>query len=978
MQKTTCNNWNYFKLTVLVLILLVQSLSISAVKSSVKLQKKPSKKTNLSTEIRKNKNFKHGQQVVKGTLVIKFKSTVTQNSIRANIGIPSIDALNKKFQVQQVEKAFPGLNTNRNTSESELSRIFYFYYNSNEDPLFVASQFQTDPNVEYAEPKYRYPILETPNDSLFLQMSQFGRIEAPAAWDAVKGESGNVVVAIVDGGTDWQHEDLSDNIWNNTDEIPGNGIDDDENGFIDDVRGWNFANNSNDPSGISNTPGNGRHGTHVAGTAAAVTNNEIGVASISWNSILMPINASDPSVDRFITFGYSGIVYAAMNNADIISCSWGGSGVPLNFEQDVINFAHDQGSLVVAAAGNSGFNNDRIPSFPANYKHVLSVGATNKTSDAKAGFSNYGVTVDVFAPGTFITSTIPGNEYSSLSGTSMSTPLVSGLAALIKTQNPEFSVDELREQIRVTSDNIDASNPALADSLGKGRINARGAVTDFNNPAIRIAGLSFTESGGNDVIDAGETVDLTIDFTNFLTSETNVSFNLTSNDTIVEITQSNASTSTFNSEDTLSFSFQFNVSSEAQDGDIMRFFVDINSSNYEDKDFFALVVNPPRFAELNTGNLQTAITTQGNIGWIDFQDASDGAGFVFNGEDYLFEGGLLVGTGLNHVSDCIRGQDGTTQDDDLRPASGEMLNITSPGEFADQEGAILLVDSLADQPIGVEIQQKTFADTSKGYTDFVIFQYEISNPTSSEISNMYVGQFFDWDIQVGNTVNNYARYDDSRRMGFVMNAATDPTQLAASILLTQNAGVSYRSIHNPNELFEDGFTDTEKWNFLSGGIQTRDLDDVDVSTIMAEGPFTIQPGNSIEVAFAMIGANSPAELAANADSAQSFWENPPTAIHLSNDKIPQQVQLFQNYPNPFNPTTEIHYKLPVRQFVEIDIYNLLGEKVRTLISEIVNAGEHKILWNGKNDAGNAVSSGIYFYRLKSKNSIKIKKMTLLR
>src|SRR5262249_41755021 len=155
-------------------------------------------------------------------------------------------------------------------------------------------------------PWWQYPLCATPNDpSYVFQANYFNSMKFPASWDIAKGSQGQAIVALVDGGTQWLHPDLQANVWTNPGEIPGNGIDDDHNGFIDDVHGWNFANDSNDPTGLPATPTNGAHGTHTAGIACAVTDNGAGVAGTSWNAKLMPINASSPSNDNIIAFGYS-------------------------------------------------------------------------------------------------------------------------------------------------------------------------------------------------------------------------------------------------------------------------------------------------------------------------------------------------------------------------------------------------------------------------------------------------------------------------------------------------------------------------------------------------------------------------------------------------------------------------------------------------------------------------------------------------
>ena len=914
-----------------------------------------------------------GHLTISGLIVVKFKSHFFDHSTAVQF-LP--DQIITRYSINRIEQAFPFLQQASLKKAASLSRIYYLHYSSNQAPEIVAREVASDPAIEYAEPKYIYPLLEIPNDPYYPNMTQFPFIQADTAWGLVKGEQGNTVIAIVDGGTDWNHPDLLGNVWTNPGEIPGNGIDDDNNGFIDDIHGWNFSNNTNDPTGSSVTPQSASHGTHVAGIAAGVTNNGLGISSISWNCRYMPLNAAHPTIDRSISYGYEAITYAAANGADIINCSWGGLGGASSFEQDVIDFAYANGALVVAAAGNDQNNNDLNQHYPSGYHHVLSVGAINKASNTIAWYTNYGVSVNVFAPGSDIYSTTPNNSYQSMSGTSMASPLVAGLAGLVKTQNPGWNVDQVREQIRVNCISIDASNPSYSGLLGKGRIDALRAVSNFTSPSIRIVGFSFVDSGGNGIINAGETIDLQVLFTNYLHTTSNVIFTLTENDNYITLTNPNGFISSFNSLDTLTVDFQFQVAQGVPDGHILRFVINTSSSGYSDRELLSLIVNPPQFAIHNTNRLQTAITTEGNIGWIDFQGQSSGIGFVFNGEDYLFEGGLMLGNASTKVSDCIRGIDGQTQDDDFRPAKGEYLSIVSPGQISSEEGTILFVDSMAASPLGVSILQKTYADTTAINQGFIIFKYQIANPTPNPITNLYVGLFFDWDIVVGTGVNNWARYDATRKMGYAQNAASNPTKLVGTRLLTSNATISYRSINNPSELY-DGFSDLEKWNFLSGGIQTQNLDNMDVSTLLAEGPMSIPAGGMIETAFAIVGGNSLSELQTNADQAKSFWEGAWAEVEAKNIAIPQNFVLAQNYPNPFNPSTVISWRLAISQVVELKIFNLLGQEVRTLVNEKQEAGSHAVIWDGKDEQGNLVASGIYFYRIQAGDFVQTKKLLLI-
>lgn len=325
--------------------------------------------------------------------------------------------------------------------------------------------------IEYAEKK---PLMKTtfvPND---IQGSQWGltKINAVQAWDISTGNA-SIKVAIVDNAVSTIHEDLVGNTYVNPGEIPGNGLDDDLNGYTDDVSGYDVANNDGNPnppaSAGSSTPF--VHGTHCAGIAAASTNNGIGIASLGFNTTIIPVKCTpdnSQSQGNELPNAYDGVYYAIRANADVISMSWGGGFSSTG--ESIMNAANSLGIVLVAAAGN---DNVTTPFYPAAYSSVISVGATDIT-DAKSSFSNYGTTIDVMAPGTGIFSTLSGNgsEYGTLSGTSMACPLVAGLCALVLDQNPLFTPAQVKTALENGCDNIDAVNPSFIGMIGAGRINA--------------------------------------------------------------------------------------------------------------------------------------------------------------------------------------------------------------------------------------------------------------------------------------------------------------------------------------------------------------------------------------------------------------------------------------------------------------------------------------------------------------------------
>lgn len=342
--------------------------------------------------------------------------------------------------------------------------------------------------VEYAEPNWIYRTQELANDPEFGKLwglnntgqadssGQVGvagaDIEVQPVWD--QGVTGNPeqLVAVIDTGVDWDHPDLRDNLYTNQAEANGlPGVDDDGNGFVDDVHGWNF--HANTP----NSRDDHKHGTHCSGTIAGAGNNGVGVTGVAWRAKILPVKFLGADGSGSLARAIEGINYARMMGAKIMSNSWGGGGFSEAL-QEAIAATDKAGVLFIAAAANNSSNNDVTPAYPATYPlaNIVSVAATDNR-DRLASFSNYGArTVHVAAPGVRIYSTVPNGGYDYLSGTSMATPHVSGIAALLWSAHPEWSAADIKERLIRTSDPVASLKRRV---VAKGRVNAWNALRNF-------------------------------------------------------------------------------------------------------------------------------------------------------------------------------------------------------------------------------------------------------------------------------------------------------------------------------------------------------------------------------------------------------------------------------------------------------------------------------------------------------------------
>lgn len=409
----------------------------------------------------------HPQQI-DGEVYLKYKNEypITGLLVQTDAPYALLPGFNKefseKFQIYKANATFAA------ATDIKLKQTVRVFFRNTKDIQTLIKELAANPMVEYAEPVPLNVTGYTPNDlGSNTTTGQWGlyKIKGREAWDISKGDSA-IKVAVVDDGMNIFHNDLNNNVWRNPKEIAGNKIDDDNNGYVDDIFGFDVGDSDPDPF-HPNT--NFTHGTHVGGIAGAVSDNQLGVASIGYNISLMAVKCTfnAQSSTASIPMGYEGVTYAANAGADIINCSWS-SGQFSQTAQNIINYAVSKGSIVVAAASNDGVEQIR---YPAAYDGVIAVASTD-INDNKSTFSNYGTWVDISAPGSRIRSTIATGSYSTFDGTSMATPMVAGLLGLMKSHNPYITNAQLEQCLISSAEPIDALNQTYAGKIGSGRIDA--------------------------------------------------------------------------------------------------------------------------------------------------------------------------------------------------------------------------------------------------------------------------------------------------------------------------------------------------------------------------------------------------------------------------------------------------------------------------------------------------------------------------
>jgi len=500
MQKPSKKPGRYLLNAVIIVIFILSAVSVYQFSSS---------------KIKKDDSY----EVIEDELIVKFKSG------RPSDNLSSIYKVKGPREIVRVEKIFKkkiGIEEELDNSYEEKlsSKIYKIKLSSKDNVKKISTRLSRDPNIEYAEPNFRMKVAKvTPNDTYYSLGYQWplDTIKALDAWDIEKG-SGSIVIAVIDTGIDWDHPDLDGHIWVNTAD-PINGVDDDLNGYIDDYRGWDFVDTTQpvypgeDGTIEDNNPMDFfGHGTFCAGIIAAETNNSQGIAGTSWNSQIMSIRAGYTGADGQAYLenddSAKAVSYAAELGADIINMSWGSPVYSIMLE-DVMNYAENLGSLLIAASGNS--NTSQV-FYPAGFSSVMSVSATDQY-DSKASFSNYGSWITVSAPGKDICSTNFNNSYGIGDGTSFAAPYACGVAALIKSQNPSWTPNEIWAKLVSSADNIDSVNWGYAGLLGAGRVNALNAVTratlrlwgaDRYDTAIDISKEMYSSGSTNVVLARGD------------------------------------------------------------------------------------------------------------------------------------------------------------------------------------------------------------------------------------------------------------------------------------------------------------------------------------------------------------------------------------------------------------------------------------------------------------------------------------------
>ncbi len=832
-------------------------------------------------------------------------------------------------------------------------------------------------------------ILSGPTDNLI-------KIKADSAWQ--KGYTGNGrIICSFDTGVQGDHPALENN-WKGWDGNP--------------TAAWY------DPIGRLPTPhiltvaSDFTHGTKTMGIMVGhddSTGDTIGVApDAKWISAAVIDIPGTSIIDAFEwAADPDGDPNTIDDVPDVINHSWGVSNSSIgcnDYFWEVIDNTEALGIVNIFAAGNSGNRAGTIAN-PANRAFdsldCFAVGNLNMTTDSIENSSSRGpsdcdgisIKPNAVAPGTSIRTSTPFNGYvSNFSGTSAAAPHLAGAVAILRQKNPNATPDQIKEALLKSCTRRPFPDSSLPNNdYGWGLLNISAALDSLviqANPDPELRLYSFDHPAVN----PGETVQGYIYLKNLGRQLSNVSAQVIGCSAgLTVLTEGNLDFGTIAYNDTARSQIPFSalVGDTVTSGTILT--VDLNltgSPGYSKTVILNIRVGDiPRagYFTHNTGALQFTVSNLGQFGFANGSVAPLGySGFRYldPGSNDLREAALMFATDSDHVSDAARNLVQEPDNDFAVSPSGDLIP-SIPSLKADQETYSLINDSKAENPIGLEIEQKTYSWTDSPDEGFVILQYAVTNANDTAISNLYAGLFFDWDINYGsyNHYYNGGGYSASENLGYMYLLGENDVKShyrgiavlnpegVASLKIRQNPGGSQLPLY---------WSERDKFAALTGDISLPSYNIGDFSEIISTGPFTLAPGQSDTAVFAVLGADSLNELKNFAVRANNQYYNATDIPYANNSLLPAAFQLEQNYPNPFNPATAISFSIPNKSRVKLSIYNILGEKIIDLVDREMTAGNYRIEWDGKARGGESLASGIYLYRLSAAGTSVTKKMLMLK
>lgn len=844
-------------------------------------------------------------------------------------------------------------------------------------------------------------------------------IHADRVWRDLGLDGSGVIVGHIDTGVWLAHPDLAGRLWRNPGEIPDNGIDDDHNGFIDDINGWDFGEDDNNPD--DDAPGAG-HGTHTAGTVVGDGSGGT-LTGVAPGAQLMALKVwQDNGTGAGLSTLWAAEQYAVENGARIITMSLSFSGpIPAVFmraERYNDDNIRDAGVVFFNAAGNDHLTQappvevSMISRVPAPWNAlpvprsstggVISVGGTGYVSDSVYLNSSRGpvtwgdiepwrdwpldpepglIKPDLGAPGEWVNSTVIGGGYSgnTWSGTSMACPHAAGVAALMLQKNPSLSPAGVDSLLELNA--IDLGAPGKDNDYGSGRLDAWAAVNAV--PATLNPDLVWTavlpDPAGDGIIDPGQVNEIAVALRN--SSPVTGGEDVTGALAIVpnpwvSVADSVGSYGAIAIGDTVSNTaapFTLRVSADAPHGFEFTMLLTVSANGTYQQTFdIPWYVGLPDWRTLDRGGVFLSVTDQGSIGYMS-QDQVEGHGMGYRDSgSELFVGSFWAGTDTTYV--CSRDYGGLDTENaewivsDTAP-NGRVRDLSTGG--MDQIFGSVFTDGGHARPKPLQVAQTATTYGTPENDQFVILEYTLTNQGPHDLPELFTGVFCDFDV--ADSGANLGGSDTRRNLVYI-NA--DDGNYVGIALLADEAARNLTLINNPLYVYPTStITDADKISLLRGDISEPVADTPDDWSALVSSVVSLPAdGGQAVVAYALVIGGSLTELEAAFDAAsEAYGSGGPT-----DPDLPPAVTLAQNVPNPFNPGTEISFTVAEKGPVDLAVYDLRGRRLRTLVSESRPVGKQTVTWDGRDDDGQRVPSGIYIYKYAAGGRVIARKMTLLK
>ena len=889
-----------------------------------------------------------------GTLHFRVKEIYRAEVSEAGISNVQFQKFLEQNPLISVRKRFPGQKkpesnyTSAGERLADLSLVFSLNFNEQIDPMLIAKRLEKTGIASVIEPHFLPQLLYVPNDDSIGVQYALQKIQAFAGWDVHQGDT-NTVIGITDTGINPLHPDLAGNIARNYAD-PINGVDDDNDGFIDNFIGWDTGNNDNDPTSDGNF-----HGQHVTGLASAQTDNDLGIAGSGFKCRFIHVKIANSGGS--LSGAYEGLVYAADHGCKIVNCSWGGLQYS-EINAEIVRYAAiNKNCLVTCGAGN---NNNDLAFYPAAYEYAFSVGSTD-ASDFKADFSNFGYTIDLVAPGDYVLSTWSGEGYLVSGGTSMSSPIVAGCAGIVHSAFPNLNSRQLAERIKMFSDTIDQLpfNAPWETRLGEGRLNLFKSLTQTGIPAPVMHDITITDSGNGQFL-PGDTISILGFVTNYLFPANEVVLRNFSIDNYLEPLQNNLPLGSLATLETFEVSngiLRFVVSEDCPLNFQAAIRLEFESDGQIRNQYVTISLHAD-FVNIQWNDISTSVGSK-SLSAVSGNGLLRGLGFQYNGNaDLLYECGLMVGLNDANVADNVRGAGGVDNDFSIV----ERITQTAPFEGSTEQYQGAFQSGLTDFPILVK--QRVIADSTYENRKFVILEYQLINTSSQNFNNVVAGIFSDWDLTSAG--QNGCGYDPVTRLGFVN---TLPDTLFGGVQLINFETANFYAIDNVpggNGGFNlyDGFSNAEK-NQVMRNIRLNTgagANGTDVITTLSTPTFNLAPSDTQMVVFALLAGNSAQEIQQIGEAAEAFYIN--EGLPLSQEKSTTKKLLV--YPNPTQ-----------------DMFKVRGISSNDLVQyRLINSSGIEISkgWINSTNEINVINypSGVYTLSFQSKEKISHQQVLIIR